>query len=91
MSATLNQPVVIDNGTGVIKAGFAGADKPKVGGVGVRYRTPWPSPTDFQNSIIYWTDSRREVSVLLCRKGRLAGVGTISLSASILEAGAIVV
>ncbi|CAN0041469.1 unnamed protein product [Pylaiella littoralis] len=30
MSATLNQPVVIDNGTGVIKAGFAGADKPKV-------------------------------------------------------------
>lgn len=25
-----NQPVVIDNGTGVIKAGFAGSDKPKV-------------------------------------------------------------
>ena len=30
MSAVLNQPVVIDNGTGIIKAGFAGADKPKV-------------------------------------------------------------
>ncbi len=26
-----NQPVVVDNGTGVLKAGFAGADKPKVG------------------------------------------------------------
>jgi centractin len=26
----LNQPVVIDNGSGVIKAGFAGADSPKV-------------------------------------------------------------
>eukprot|EP01084_Bolivina_argentea_P083962 151962_1 len=25
-----NQPVVVDNGTGVLKAGFAGADKPKV-------------------------------------------------------------
>ena len=25
-----NQPVVIDNGTGVLKAGFAGADKPRV-------------------------------------------------------------
>ena len=25
-----NQPIVIDNGTGVIKAGFAGSDKPKV-------------------------------------------------------------
>lgn len=29
MAAVLNQPVVIDNGTGIIKAGFAGADKPK--------------------------------------------------------------
>ncbi len=26
-----NQPVVVDNGTGVLKAGFAGTDKPKVG------------------------------------------------------------
>lgn len=25
-----NQPVVIDNGSGIIKAGFAGADKPRV-------------------------------------------------------------
>jgi centractin len=25
-----NQPVVIDNGTGVLKAGFAGGDKPRV-------------------------------------------------------------
>jgi centractin len=25
-----NQPVVIDNGSGIIKAGFAGTDKPKV-------------------------------------------------------------
>ena len=25
-----NQPVVIDNGTGTIKAGFAGGDKPRV-------------------------------------------------------------
>lgn len=30
MAEVLNQPVVIDNGTGIIKAGFAGADKPKV-------------------------------------------------------------
>jgi hypothetical protein len=29
----LNQPIVIDNGTGSIKAGFAGSSKPKVGGV----------------------------------------------------------
>lgn len=28
--AEANQPIVIDNGTGVLKAGFAGADKPKV-------------------------------------------------------------
>ena len=28
-SATLNQPIVIDNGTGVMKAGFGGTDKPK--------------------------------------------------------------
>mmetsp|Transcript_30564 Transcript_30564/g.33382 ORF Transcript_30564/g.33382 Transcript_30564/m.33382 type:complete len:410 (+) Transcript_30564:45-1274(+) len=28
--AEVNQPIVIDNGSGVIKAGFAGADKPKV-------------------------------------------------------------
>lgn len=28
--AESNQPVVIDNGTGVLKAGFAGAEKPKV-------------------------------------------------------------
>ena len=27
---TMNQPIVIDNGTGVLKAGFAGADKPRV-------------------------------------------------------------
>jgi Actin len=27
----LNQPIVIDNGTGSIKAGFAGSSKPKVG------------------------------------------------------------
>lgn len=27
--AETNQPIVIDNGTGVMKAGFAGADKPK--------------------------------------------------------------
>ena len=26
----MNQPIVIDNGTGVMKAGFAGADKPRV-------------------------------------------------------------
>lgn len=26
-----NQPVVIDNGSGVIKAGFAGEQQPKVG------------------------------------------------------------
>ena len=26
----MNQPIVIDNGTGVLKAGFAGADKPRV-------------------------------------------------------------
>lgn len=25
-----NQPVVIDNGSGILKAGFAGADKPRV-------------------------------------------------------------
>lgn len=25
-----NQPVVIDNGSGVIKAGFAGGDRPRV-------------------------------------------------------------
>jgi centractin len=24
-----NQPIVIDNGSGVLKAGFAGADKPR--------------------------------------------------------------
>lgn len=28
--AEANQPVVIDNGTGVIKAGFAGGEKPRV-------------------------------------------------------------
>jgi centractin len=28
--ADANQPIVIDNGTGVIKAGFAGADKPRI-------------------------------------------------------------
>lgn len=28
--AEANQPIVIDNGTGVIKAGFAGADKPRI-------------------------------------------------------------
>jgi centractin len=28
--AEANQPIVIDNGTGVLKAGFAGADKPRV-------------------------------------------------------------
>jgi centractin len=28
--AELNQPIVIDNGSGVIKAGFAGADRPRV-------------------------------------------------------------
>lgn len=28
--AEVNQPIVIDNGSGVIKAGFAGADKPRV-------------------------------------------------------------
>ena len=28
-NATLNQPIVIDNGTGVMKAGFGGTDKPK--------------------------------------------------------------
>jgi centractin len=28
--AELNQPIVIDNGSGVIKAGFAGGDKPRV-------------------------------------------------------------
>jgi centractin len=26
----MNQPIVIDNGTGVLKAGFAGSDKPRV-------------------------------------------------------------
>jgi centractin len=25
-----NQPIVIDNGSGVLKAGFAGADKPRI-------------------------------------------------------------
>jgi len=29
-TALLNQPVVIDNGTASIKAGFAGSSKPKV-------------------------------------------------------------
>eukprot|EP00949_MAST-11_sp_MAST-11-sp1_P001996 g1996.t1 len=29
MDATYNQPLVIDNGTGIIKAGFSGSDKPK--------------------------------------------------------------
>lgn len=28
--ALSNQPIVIDNGTGILKAGFAGADKPRV-------------------------------------------------------------
>lgn len=28
--ALANQPVVIDNGSGVLKAGFAGVDKPRV-------------------------------------------------------------
>ena len=28
--ASLNQPVVIDNGSGTIKAGFAGGDVPKI-------------------------------------------------------------
>ena len=31
-SLLLNQPVVIDNGTATLKAGFAGSSKPKVGG-----------------------------------------------------------
>ena len=26
----MNQPIVIDNGTGLLKAGFAGSDKPRV-------------------------------------------------------------
>ncbi len=26
----MNQPIVIDNGSGILKAGFAGADKPRV-------------------------------------------------------------
>ena len=30
MAEIRNQPIVIDNGTGVLKAGFAGADKPKI-------------------------------------------------------------
>lgn len=30
MSVEANQPIVIDNGTGVLKAGFAGVDKPRV-------------------------------------------------------------
>jgi len=30
MADTGNQPIVIDNGTGMLKAGFAGADKPRV-------------------------------------------------------------
>ena len=30
MSALLSQPVVIDNGTGVVKAGMAGGDRPGV-------------------------------------------------------------
>ena len=30
-SLLLNQPVVIDNGTATLKAGFAGSSKPKVG------------------------------------------------------------
>ena len=29
-SILLNQPIVLDNGTGSIKAGFAGGSKPKV-------------------------------------------------------------
>ena len=29
-SLLLNQPIVIDNGTSMIKAGFAGSSKPKV-------------------------------------------------------------
>jgi hypothetical protein len=32
----LNQPVVIDNGTASIKAGFAGSSKPKVRGKSTR-------------------------------------------------------
>lgn len=31
-SILLNQPIVIDNGTSSIKAGFAGSSKPKVSG-----------------------------------------------------------
>jgi hypothetical protein len=30
MDIMSNQPVVLDNGSGIVKAGFAGADKPKV-------------------------------------------------------------
>lgn len=40
-SILLNQPIVLDNGTGSIKAGFAGGSKPKVreslAAVGARY------------------------------------------------------
>jgi hypothetical protein len=35
-SLLLNQPIVIDNGTGSIKAGFAGSSKPKVREGGIR-------------------------------------------------------
>lgn len=30
-SILLNQPIVLDNGTASVKAGFAGGSKPKVG------------------------------------------------------------
>lgn len=30
MSKDVNQPVVIDNGSGILKAGFAGSDKPRI-------------------------------------------------------------
>jgi actin-related protein len=30
MSMLMNQPIVLDNGTGSIRAGFSGAVKPKV-------------------------------------------------------------
>jgi hypothetical protein len=56
----LNQPVVIDNGTASIKAGFAGSSKPKVREKSARRRVYYErdEPCRFSLSILY--SARRE-------------------------------
>lgn len=61
MAEVLNQPVVIDNGTGIIKAGFAGADKPKVCDANSERRLVWHIP-----SLV----AAGDVAVLLRRRAR---------------------